>query len=163
MSSVGLNIEQLLSSSWDGRPYGHNRHRPKSGRGLMCPFLGGAGSPSNTVWPRLRPTSVPSGILIHPAVWPQYTNVTDRQDRTGQRFDSIGRTVLQTVAQKTDVGNFRCNWFCQYPVLSRKHSIAYCLSVEFWATVCKTTMLSDRCLSVRGQGLGGLGCHLVWR
>jgi len=25
---------------------------------------------------------VPSGILIHPTVWPQYTNVTDRQ--TGQ-------------------------------------------------------------------------------
>jgi len=29
---------------------------------------------------------------------PQYTNVTDRQDRqTGQRSDSIRRTVLQTV------------------------------------------------------------------
>jgi len=36
---------------------------------------------------RLRRTltyllTVPSGILIHPAVWPQYTDVTDRQ--TGQ-------------------------------------------------------------------------------
>jgi len=28
------------------------------------------------------PTSIPSGIWIHPNVWPQYTNVTDRQ--TGQ-------------------------------------------------------------------------------
>jgi len=31
-----------------------------------------------------RPTFVPSGILIHATVWPQYTNVTDRtyrQDR----------------------------------------------------------------------------------
>jgi len=38
----------------------------------------------------------PSGILIRPA-----TNVTDRQDRRDrQRFDSIGRTVLQTVVQK---------------------------------------------------------------
>jgi len=27
---------------------------------------------------------VPSFILIHPTIWPQYTNVTDRQDRTGQ-------------------------------------------------------------------------------
>jgi len=34
---------------------------------------------------------------IHPVVWPQYINVTDR---TGQRSDSVGRTVLQTVAQK---------------------------------------------------------------
>jgi len=40
---------------------------------------------------------MPSFILIHPTVWSQYTNVTDR---TGQRSDSIGRTVLQTVAQK---------------------------------------------------------------
>jgi len=63
---------------------------------------GGAGSPSNTVWPGPRPTCVPSFILIHPtvwpqeiwaenwggAVWPQYTNVADKQDRqdrqTGQ-------------------------------------------------------------------------------
>ena len=58
-------------------------------------FWGGAGSPSNTVWPGPRP--IPSGILIHPTVWPQYT-VTDRQK--GQRSDSIGRTVLHTVAQK---------------------------------------------------------------
>ena len=43
------------------------------------PFRGwGAGSPSNTLSPRLRPTSVPSGILIHPAVWPQYTWAENR-------------------------------------------------------------------------------------
>jgi len=42
---------------------------------------------------------MPSGILVHPTVGPQYANVTDRTDR--QRSDSIGRTVLQTVAQKT--------------------------------------------------------------
>jgi len=44
---------------------------------------------------------MPSVILIHPTVWPQYTNVTDRQDRTDRQWsDSTGRTVLQTVAQK---------------------------------------------------------------
>jgi len=32
---------------------------------------GGAGSPSNTKSPRLSPTSIPSGILIHPTIWPQ--------------------------------------------------------------------------------------------
>jgi len=37
--------------------------------------VGGAGSQSNTMWPYPRPTSVPSGILIHPTVQPQYTNV----------------------------------------------------------------------------------------
>jgi len=68
--------------------------------GCCAPFRGRAGSPSNIMSPGTRPTSVPSGILIRPAVWPQYTNLTDRQtDR--QRSDSMGRTVLQTVAQKS--------------------------------------------------------------
>ena len=40
--------------------------------GGSAPFLGrGAGFPSNTKSPELRPTSVPSTILIHPAVWLQ--------------------------------------------------------------------------------------------
>jgi len=67
--------------------------------GGLSPFGGGgAGSPSNTMRPGPRPTCVPSFILIWPTVWPQCTNVTDRQDR--QRSDSIWRTILQTVAQK---------------------------------------------------------------
>jgi len=45
--------------------------------GLLCPspfFVGGAaGSPSNTMSRGPRPTFLPSGILIHPAVWPQQT------------------------------------------------------------------------------------------
>jgi len=38
--------------------------------GGLCRFRG-AGSPSNAMSPRLRPTSLPSGILIYAAVWPQ--------------------------------------------------------------------------------------------
>ena len=54
--------------------------------GLMFPLFWGAESPSNTMWSWPTPTSIRSGILIHPAVWPQYTNVTDRQTgQTGQR------------------------------------------------------------------------------
>jgi len=64
----------------------------------------GAGSPFNTMWPVSRPTCLPSFMLIRLTVWPQYTNVTDKTERqTGQRSDSIGRTVLQTVAQKRTV------------------------------------------------------------
>ena len=48
---------------------------PFSGRGA------GSHSPSSTMWRGPRPTSMPSFILIHPTVWPQYTNVTDRTDR----------------------------------------------------------------------------------
>jgi len=58
--------------------------------GNAVPLLvGGAGS--DTMSPGARPTSVPSGNLIHPIVWPQYTNVTDRQ--TGRRSRGMGRTV----------------------------------------------------------------------
>jgi len=66
------------------------------------PFGGGrAASPSNIMWPGTRPTCMPSFILIYPTVWPRSTNVTDRTDRQDrQRSDSIGRTVLQTVARK---------------------------------------------------------------
>jgi len=50
---------------------GHNRHGPKRG-GCFAPFVG-AGTPSNTMWPGPRSTSVPNGVFIHLAVWPQRT------------------------------------------------------------------------------------------
>jgi len=73
-------------------------------------FRGRAGSPSNTLSPWPRPTGLPSFILIRPTVWPQCTNVTDRtnRQRDRQRSDSIGRTVLQTVAQKR-LNRSRCS------------------------------------------------------
>ena len=40
--------------------------------GGSAPFLGTeVGFPSNTKSPWLRTTSIPSGIFIHPAIWPQ--------------------------------------------------------------------------------------------
>ena len=46
-------------------------HRKSRG---LCPFgEEGAESPSNTMSPGSRPTSLTSGILIYPAVWPQQT------------------------------------------------------------------------------------------
>ena len=43
----------------------------KFGEGLRPPFARRAGSPSNTKSPGLRPTSIPSDILIHAAIWRQ--------------------------------------------------------------------------------------------
>jgi len=64
-------ILHSVSCSWDGRLFGHNRHGPKI-FGLCFLFWGrGAGSPSSTMWPASKPTSIPSGVLIHPAIWPQ--------------------------------------------------------------------------------------------
>jgi len=67
----GLLPYQVASSSI--RPFGHNRHGPKIGWGTVPVFLGGTGSSSNTKSPGPRPTFIPSGILVHPAVWPQRT------------------------------------------------------------------------------------------
>ena len=87
--------------------------------------VGDLGPPSNTVWTGPRPTSIPSGILIHPTAWPQYTNVTDRQTTVrnlskAQHYCAIaysvaspGRTVctyaelrlsifLQSIAYRTE-------------------------------------------------------------
>ena len=68
--------QQDLSSCWDGYPFGHNRHGRKSDGGAAVPLsIGGWGSggwvPINTMWPGPRPTSIPSGISIHLAIWPQ--------------------------------------------------------------------------------------------
>jgi len=92
-----------VSSGRSIQPFGHNKRRPKMG---VCPlFFWGAGSPSNTKSPGSRPTSMsikfnfdPSNRLV--TIHQRYRQ-TDRTDRTGQRCDCIGRTVLQTVAQKS--------------------------------------------------------------
>jgi len=72
------------------QPFGRNIYGPKIG-GLFPFGGGGAGSPSNTMWPGPRPSCMPSFILIRPTIWPQYTNVTDRQtDRqTGQTDNGL--------------------------------------------------------------------------
>jgi len=66
--------DACLRTKWhfdQSNRFGYNRHGPKIGVGCV-PFLGD-GSLSNTMWPGPRPISVVSGLLIHPAVWPQYT------------------------------------------------------------------------------------------
>jgi len=87
--------------------FGRNRCGPKTGG--MCPFGGGgAGSLSNTMLPGSRPTYLHAKFYLDPsnrlATVHQRHRQTgrDRQThrQTGQRSYSIGRTVLQTVAQK---------------------------------------------------------------
>jgi len=56
-----LNKSSAVAEMGDG---GHNRHGPKRG-GCCAPFAG-AGTPSSTMWPGPRSTSVPSGVF-HPS------------------------------------------------------------------------------------------------
>jgi len=74
----------LATTDMDGKVQG----------GCCAPFWA-AGSQSNTMW---------LGVLIHPTIWPQYTNVTDRQtnrmiSQDRQQSGSIVQTVLRTVTQ----------------------------------------------------------------
>jgi len=62
-----MNKSSVLAEMGDR---GHNRHGPKR-VGAAVPLLRRAGTPSNTMWPGPRSTSVPSDVFIHPAIWPQ--------------------------------------------------------------------------------------------
>ena len=73
---LGWSLPPYQVVSWSIQLFGHNTHGLKSG-GLLCAFPWGG---ELTMSPGSRPTFVPSGIFIHPTIWPQYTNVTDRQD-----------------------------------------------------------------------------------
>ena len=106
---MGWGLSPYQVASWSIQPFGHNRHGPKTGCGGCAPLGGGAESPSNTVWSEPRHTTVPSSIIIHPTIWPQYMNVlwqiqTDRTNR--QQSDSIGRTIFTNGDLKSTHHNF---------------------------------------------------------
>jgi len=68
---LGRGLPPYQVVEWSIQPFRHNRHGPKS-VGLLCPFpWGRTRSPSNTMWPGPRPTSVLSRILVYPALWRQ--------------------------------------------------------------------------------------------
>jgi len=65
----GQPFVQELSSIAEMGDRGHNGHGPK--RGGAVPISRSAGNPSNTMWNASMSNSVPRGLFIHPAVWPQ--------------------------------------------------------------------------------------------
>jgi len=77
MGQLGSDLTQSLL----GRGLSSHLATTDMGQKLarLCPFGGAvAGSPSNTMWPGPRPTCMPSFILIHPTIWPQYSFVNGR-------------------------------------------------------------------------------------
>ena len=78
-----LNLSSHLTTTDMGRKLG-----------AVARWRAGAESPSNTMWPGPRPTCTPSFILIHPTVWPQYTNVTDRTDKTDRQTDRTDNGLI---------------------------------------------------------------------
>jgi len=65
------NNTQELSSSWDGQPFSHNKHRPNIA-GAAVPVIGKLG-PHLTQCRLGRGLPLYRVILIHPAIWPQQT------------------------------------------------------------------------------------------
>jgi len=66
----GRPFVQELSSSWDVATTVATIDMALKERGAV-PLSRSAGNPSNTMWPAPMSTSVPSGVFIHPAIWPQ--------------------------------------------------------------------------------------------
>ena len=69
---LGRGLPSYQVPSWFIQPFGHSSHGPKSGRLCMALFRG-RWVPISTISDGSRPTSSPSDILIHPALWPQWT------------------------------------------------------------------------------------------
>ena len=105
----GRGLPPYQVTSWSIQPFGHNRHWPKIG-GYAAFFLGGG-----QLGPHLAQCG--RGRGLPPCQWFHLDpsnrlaimhqrhiqdRQTDRQDRhTRQRSSRIGRTVLQTVSQKS--------------------------------------------------------------
>jgi len=103
MGLVGYNVvwaEAYLRSKWHLDPSSRlaTIRGAKSG-GLLCPFLVGSDlGPHLTQCGRGRELLNAKFHLdpsVHPTVWPQYTNVTDRQtDRTENGPIALGEPFL---------------------------------------------------------------------
>jgi len=77
------------------------------------------------LWPGPRPTSMPSFILIHPTVWPHFTDVTDRtgqidngtigegkpfyNGRPKKQCNLLSQVLKYNVCTWSRMGS--CNWF----------------------------------------------------
>jgi len=71
-SRLGWGLPPCQVPSWSIQPFGYNKHGFIFWGGAPPPFSeSGGGSLSNTKSPGPRPTSIPSGILIHASIWSQ--------------------------------------------------------------------------------------------
>jgi len=86
----------LLATTYTGRK--------KLGRAAVPLWVGGAGSPSNTMSHGPRPICIPSGILIHETVWPQYTRVTDNRRQTDDIISHDNSRTLHCNGRIATVG-----------------------------------------------------------
>ena len=120
-------VEASLPTKWHLDPSSHLATTDRlMGRKLgkwLCPFGGGRpGSPSSRLTHRGQGQGLPARQVSSGSVQPfghKYANVKDRTgQRDRQRYDSIGRNVLQTVAQTRELQ-------CIYSVSTKKTAPKY--------------------------------------
>jgi len=92
----GLLPYQVVSSST--QPFGHNRHKPKTGG--LCPFQGGAATPSNTT------SNGPRFVYLH----------------TNWHLDPSSRLATIHVGQKLGEGGVLFFWGSWVPI---EHKVAW--------------------------------------
>jgi len=91
----GRGLLPYQIASWSIQTFCHNRHGPKSG-GLLCPFSARrAESPSYTMSPGPRRTSIPSGIFIHPSSRLATTDVGRKLGGCAPSGDGLGSHLTQ--------------------------------------------------------------------
>ena len=80
---------------------------------------------------------MPSFILIHPTVWPHYTNVTDRQDRTDrQGLIGQGEPFYKRLPKMAEpIGMPFEIWTWLHP---RKHVLGGMHTGTTWQILCTT-------------------------
>jgi len=117
-----------LSSRWDGRPFGHNRHGPKSGGTAAVPLSEGElgrhliqrGLTEAYLHTKWHPDPSNSLVTIH------HRNRQTGQDR--QPSDSIGRTVLQIRCNQQTINSACCFFPFPSPVDGRQFRL--------WENLC---------------------------
>ena len=98
-SRLGRGRAPYQVAFWCMQPFGHNRNGPKIGEGGCAPLGEAELCPHLTQ--RGHGRGLPACQVSSWSVQPFGHNTpTPQTGQTGQRTDSIGRTVLQTVAQK---------------------------------------------------------------
>ena len=105
-SAMRTNVDKSSTVAEMG-DRGHNRHGPK--RGGAVPLSRGAGNTSNTMCPAPRSTSVPSGVFINKAVWPQRAGCHSRSRNISTNYYLVVEMHTATATVRSDDARYLLN------------------------------------------------------
>jgi len=92
-----------------------------------------------------RPTFVPSGILIHPTVWSQYSNVTDRTGQTDRLTDRRKKLIVYPMHWIDPLISFFRLSVCLSVCVSVNRSVLDRLRPQFFTDFHKNLHAAQKC------------------